>query len=435
MRVSPGRIGDLLREKSQIKITDDGDIPFEGTRLKKAVAGFAASIERILNWLKREKLLPEDALTTEEVVKAYWPADQLDVFERPEVREGLADGRASAQNEHDQLNEIKAELWTIAWGPIGDEEDANAGKGFLPEYAKDLVKGVDPFAEFATVSKSLPQLLGLPPRDRKKGLTLGLGLCETLYRKFLGFEFVTLPLAVFPILCLHVSRRTMEEQFSVEAIASGAVPLGRARLTVIQGDMGQALLDSLIDVNAHEEPLPVESPSSVADELWKLTDPKKDLRPIILFSDGIAALDAFVRLAKSGAQMKVSAQPGVPQFAFSLGIMLRKEDKDLASLLELSQLQMMRSSWRVERHLQRLLVDLENWALKQGFDKAIDDQWPDDAPILHIPGGLLEEHIVRATGSTLKGRQVTQKIQAVVEARRTGSPVLRKLVKFVELES
>ncbi len=421
LRISPARVGDLLREDFYLELTDRGGKLFSAPRLRKAVTGFSASLERALLWLQREKLLIDRAVTTEAVLFGYWPKNPKAQFDTGLVRDAIADGKSTARLEHERLAKINVELWTLPWGPFADrgEEDSNKS-GFLIGYARDLIKAVDPWASVTPQYKSLTQILDLPTRDRKKGLAVGVGVCETLYRKFQGLEFVSWPLLEFPIVCLLVSRSEINKEYSFDDLISGKISGGEVRLAAIDNDIGHAVLTSLLGGQRKiNEELSAGLPEEVAEELKG----KASEVPLALFADGIAAVHAFAELKRAGLNPKVVPQDSQsPDFSFSLGLMLRKEDKDLFPLLTEAQQQVLGLEWRLEHHIINFLDDVESWARQ--FGEELHD-WPTEQPIVSISCKKIRKYIA-SFYEEAKAERTIVKIKKIKEER--GSKIVNLLI-------
>jgi len=436
LRISPARVGDFLRDKYSIEIGETDPTgewrQFSPPRLRKAVAGFASSAERALAWLRREGLLKSDEIRTEILVKGYWSDQYRSQFEQGPVSAGIRDGCNAARLEFEHDDKIKVELWVVNWGPFGDAKEIEKRIGFFPQYGEDLVRAIDPInSETTPHSKLLSEILELPAYDRRKGLAIGMGPFATLHRQFRGFEFLTFPAVQFPVVGLLIGRekalRNEKKDLEFSEFLTAKFAADGIDRVVVTGDIGELVQRSVLSEVSQERKalISLSVETDVPEQLLKKTE---DGRALAFLSDGMLAFETYVQLRRKNISVDVVFQAlPEPDFSFSLGIMLRREDKDVMSLLDQAQKQIFKSGWRVRGHMKNFLSDVEQWLARQEC-KEKSEGWPDAAPIFLISQTALEEYIGRAVMDGRKARDIIQQVLDEVAQAKLATPALQRLL-------
>jgi hypothetical protein len=435
LKISPARVGDFLRDSYTIEIAETKGgkrQPFGPPRLRKAVAGFAASVERTLSWLQREGLFNEP-IKTEKIIEGYWPAEHIDEFAQKPVSDGIKEGKDLVEKELQHITNVNVELWIVNWGPFGESKQSlDEEHDFFAVYGSDLLRAIDPInATIEAKPKSLSQILELPARDRRKALALGMGPFETLHRRFRGFEFVTFPAVQFPMIGLLISSNKISNQElprDFRHFITADLREKNIERVVVNGDVGQlVLLSTLSGGKENRDAVHKLSSESIQDVPSQLLDRlKRNKRPIAFISDGLLAFEMFSFLRKKNIEVEIIRQKlPDPEFLFSLGIMVRKEDRDVAALLEDAQHQIFKSDWRVLKHISNLLNGIEKWLAKQELKSAILAEWPVDAPVFLMSDSKLASYIRTAVSDQHKSDTIVSAILNEVEIRRDKHTALR----------
>jgi hypothetical protein len=436
-------VGDFLREGYRFQISDAQGKLFALPRLKKAIAGFSASVARSLLWLRREKLLADEHLTTEAIVADYWPPQHLEtLYNASWVQQQIKAGQRIAEDERTWLASKNIEVATLNWGPFGGSESSDK---FLFSYAKDAIKEFDPFANVTRSSPFLSEIADPQRWERNKDLTIASGVCETLPRKFRGLHFVSCPLVAFPILCLLVTKKSNKRaalSWSFVDLVAGKIEKKDVRLAAIPNDLGHTLLSSLLEDREIDEEIHIETPENIADALLSLAqhdslaqDNSGQPRPIALFADGIAILDTFNRLSPNeDLQLDIVVQNnGREDFCFFLGLILLQEDKELVPLLEEAQRHVIIHEWRAQRHFANLLDDVERW-----YEQFGPPAWPGadsngrTKPIILVPTGRIKDYVLAATQDETRALAVVKAMRDLFNerAKAKGKRYLRNLIRF-----
>jgi hypothetical protein len=202
-------------------------------------------------------------------------------------------------------------------------------------------------------------------------------------------------------------------------------------LAAIKGDMGEALLLSLLANQSRTIDERLDAKSSVELATLLSVRAEEDDSPLVLITDCIAAFDAFVRLKKNASVHVDVIQPSDMSFSFSLAIMLRREDADVAALLEKSQRQLLRTPWRALAHVRNLIKDIESWLDDLPLDEAIAQQWPENVHAFQLdPNGL--DRYVEDGINGVGIKQISGMIRHEVEKSRSSNFLLKRLMGFVD---
>jgi hypothetical protein len=439
MKVSPTRVGEFLRDYWIGIAEGEGERRkrFDPPRLRKSVAGFTASAERALSWMLREGVLTKEASpTAHEIVKGYWPPDYINEFYEAPVQAGINEGQALVQRELDQTTNINVEFWVVNWGPFGGVDNNRKERDFFLEYGSDLIRAIDPIGATVKVeSKSLAEILELPARDRHKGLAIGMGPFETLHRRFRGLEFVSFPVVQFPIVSLLLSKRRRNRKttvYDLSTFLNPEFPSERAVRVVVKEDVGHLVLFSMLPDGspAREDAKVIDSEG--ADRVVQELQVYLEEYPALAFiSDGMLAAEVFSRFRNERVSVEVVTQKlPEPEFLFSLGILLRREDHDVASLLQDAQKQIFRSDVRVRRHFGNLLDGIEDWMRQQQITSDILRTWKQDAPIFLIQERRVKAYISGSVSDPGKVNELASGLLEYLDARRKKNSALKVLLQI-----
>lgn len=401
IRISPGRVGEFLDSSYSIPVlarrnhTEEPPGLLPEPRVRKAVAGFTASVLRTLSWLEEKRRLPEnDPLTPEMVVKAYWPKDLLSGFDREAVSDGISDARALTEDEISKRQRIDIEIWVVSYGPFdktadGDHED------FFSSLGKALIAGIDPIDSLISVKKKpLKELLNLPAPHRKHGRAIAMGPFATLYRRFRGYKFASLPAIGIPLVGLLISdgrHAPPDPPLDFRSIFDRHTPVKRI---VVAQEIGHLALLSILPFDLRNDAntirvLPGDDHEKIPDAILRDVIPDN---AVLFLSDTVLAFQVYARLSKEDVSIKVISQwePGEShyvsrEFVYAPGIMFHDDD-DFADLIDESQQQLFKSHWRIENEfLEPLFLGLEGWLSALRISDRAITQWPDHAPVFLFP--------------------------------------------------
>jgi hypothetical protein len=399
-RIAPSRVREFLDSGFALKIPNDAR---RVARSRKLIAGFAASVRRTLIWLEDKGRLQPGEITAAALVEAYWPGAARSHFNNTVVDAAIAEGTGTAEGETSNLDKIdNVQLWVVNWGPF-DSLDPISRPDMFTTYGTALFKGIDPIGcKVVPYSKKLEDLLNLPPPDPRKPRTVGMGPFETLFRRFGGFRFVTIPALQIPLMGLQISTAEKPEKARFEALLNSSLQTKRI---VVDREVGDLVLSSVLSLPARKDPnrfvaLPSSNVREIAEALIRETEGARD-KHVIFISDALLAFELYVRLSKEGVHVDVVSQWTEVEtdfvrreFVFAPGLMLREPSADLAELLDASQKQLFRSHWRVEvTLLDPLFEGMRDWLARLRLDEQLTEGWPDHAPLFLFPQNVLREYL------------------------------------------
>jgi hypothetical protein len=402
IRISPSRVGDFLDSRYSIPVlanrNQTGEPPklLPDPRIRKTVAGFAASVCRTLSWFKEKKRLSDaDTLTPELVVRAYWPRDVISEFNRESVADGISDARAVTDDEISRRQRIDIEIWVVSYGPFdksgdGDHED------FFSAFGRALIAGIDPIDSVVSIKKKpLKELLNLPAPDRRHGRAIAMGPFATLYRRFRGYKFSTLPAIGIPLVGLLISDPRISyphSQFTFRSIFDKHVDIKRI---VVNNEIGHLTLLSMLPFEVrHDENivsvLPGDDHRNIPDAILRDVLPNNSA---LFLSDAVLAFQIYSYLSKEELTINVISQWPPDErnylsreFVFAPGIMVHDDDREFAVLINDSQQHIFKSHWRIENEfLEPLFRGLEGWLDTLRIQDHAIRHWPDHAPVFVFP--------------------------------------------------
>jgi hypothetical protein len=401
IRISPSRVGDFLDSGYSIHVVqrsqaNDSLQLLPEARIRKTVAGFAASVHRTLSWLRVSRRLPEaDKLTTEMVVKAYWPGELLAQFDRQSVSDGISDAEATTHDEINKFKKIDIEIWVVSYGPF-DKTDDSDHEDFFSSFGRALIAGIDPIDSVVTIKKKpLTELLNLPAPDRRRGRAIAMGPFATLYRRFRGYKFATLPVIGIPLVGLVISDKGASRSGSSLTFRSiFNTRTTKIKRIVVADEIGHLVLCSMLPAHVRHdastvEVLPGDDHRNIPDAILKGINSG----PVIFLSDSVLAFQVYSSLSKEDVRIDVISQWCCEEkdflnreFVYAPGIMLHDEDRDFAALINDSQQQIFKSHWRIEDELlEPLFRGLEGWLAALRVTESAIASWPDHAPIFLFP--------------------------------------------------
>jgi hypothetical protein len=402
IRISPSRVGDFLDSSYSIPVvarrnhTDEPLRLLPDPRIRKTVAGFTASVLRTLSWLEEKKrLLENDPLTPKRVVEAYWPRDLLSEFDRESVSDGISDARTLTEDEISKRQRIDVEIWVVSYGPFdkngdGDHED------FFSSLGKALIAGIDPIDSVVSVKKKpLKELLNLPAPHRKHGRAIAMGPFATLYRRFRGYKFASLPAIGIPLVGLLISDgripSTSRPHFDFRSIFERHTTIKRI---VVTQEIGHLALLSILPFEVRNDAnmirvLPGDDHETIPEAILQEVIPNKSA---VFVSDTVLAFQIYARLSKEDVNINVISQwrQGEThylnrEFVYAPGIMFHDDD-DFADLIDESQQLLFKSHWRIENEfLEPLFLGLEGWISTLRISDRAIKHWPDHAPVFLFP--------------------------------------------------
>ena len=448
IRISPSRVGDFLDSSYSIHVversrTDDSLKLLSEARIRKTVAGFAASVHRTLSWLRASRRLPEaDKLTTEMVVKAYWPRELLAQFDRQSVSDGISDAEAITHDEISKLRKIDIEIWVVSYGPF-DKTDDDDHEDFFSSFGRALIAGIDPIDSVVTIKKKpLSELLNLPAPDRRRGRAIAMGPFATLHRRFRGYKFATLPVIGIPLVGLVISDRSSPRSgvpLTFRSIFDTKTTT--IKRIVVADEIGHLVLYSMLPaIVRHDtsmvEVLPGDDHRNIPDAILK------DIisGPVIFLSDSVLAFQVYSSLSKEDVSIDVISQWHCEEseflnreFVYAPGIMFHDEDRDFAALIDDSQQQIFKSNWRIEDELlEPLFRGLEGWLAALRVTESAVENWPNHAPIFLFPRFDIADYLRDVIPHAATRADLIRKVCDWIERRRNGSArkdALSKLFK------
>jgi hypothetical protein len=211
-----------------------------------------------------------------------------------------------------------------------------------------------------------------PLRNRREGWAATLGLYDTLYRRFKGYRFVTFPVRV-PLVGLVVKAGDSAE---ISQLAfSDLFELTTDPVRAVSYDVGHLFLGTILP---NERIEPFENRMSSAELAHGLRRAAISDRSVVFLADGVLALQVFAQLSIfRGVSIRVVGQGDAHrhELSYRIGFMLREEDHDLAGLLDSSQRELFRTSWRATGVFRSLFDGVGAWLKSQEFDQK---SWPED---------------------------------------------------------
>jgi hypothetical protein len=450
IRISPGRLGDFLDSSYSIPVvanriqTDDPPKLLPEPRIRKTVAGFAASVHRTLSWLKEKQRLPEvDALTTEMIVRAYWPEKLIAEFDRASVSDGISDAKAATEDELSKRQKIDIEIWVVSYGPF-DKTDDGDHEDFFSSFGRALIAGIDPIDSVVTIKKKpLEELLNLPAPDRRRGRAIAMGPFATLYRRFRGYKFATLPAIGIPLVGLMISDRRRAitgSHLDFRSIFDAKTAIKRI---VVNHEIGHLILLSVLPFDVrHDENkvkiLPGDDHRNIPDEILRDITTNESA---IFLADAVLAFQVYANLSKEDVRIDVVSQWDSAErhylnreFVFEPGIMFHDDDRHFAGLIDDSQQQIFKSHWRIENEfLEPLFRGMERWLATLRVPKNAITSWPDHAPIFLFPRFDIADYLRSVITHGGARAELLDKVCTWIDNRRDSSArkdALHKLFKI-----
>jgi hypothetical protein len=447
IRISPSRVGEFLDGGYFIHVfeqTSKGDSLLAEARIRKTVAGFAASVHRTLSWLRVSRRLPEaEELTTKMVVKAYWPRTLLAQFDRQSVLDGISDAEVITRDEINKLKKIDIEIWVVSYGPF-DKTDDGDHEDFFSSFGRALIAGIDPIDSIVTIKKKpLSELLNLPAPDRRRGRAIAMGPFATLYRRFRGYKFATLPVIGIPLVGLVIADKgSPKGQADLSFRSMFDYRMTTVKRIVVADEIGHLVLFSMLPTHVRHdtsmvEVLPGDDHRNIPDAILR------DIAfgPVVFLSDAVLAFQVYSNLSKEEVNIDVISQWGCDEsdflnreFVFAPGIMLHDEDRDFTALINESQQQIFKSHWRIEDEvLEPLLRGLEGWLSALRVTESAIANWPNHAPIFLFPRFDIADYLRDVIPHEGTRNALIERVCNWIEIRRNGSIRKEALLKLFKI--
>jgi hypothetical protein len=396
-----------------------------------------------LSWLRATQRLAEtETLTIEMIVRAYWPSELVAHFRRRSVLDGISDAEAMTEDEISKLKKIDIEIWVVSYGPF-DKSDDGDHEDFFSSFGRALIAGIDPIDSIITIKKKpLSELLNLPVPDRRRGRAIAMGPFATLYRRFRGYKFATLPAIGIPLVGLLISSKGHASKGPRPAFRS----IFDTRTTtikrmVVADEVGHLALYSMLPSEVRHDTdkvqvLPGDDHRIIPDAILE----NVDHGPVIFLSDAVLAFQVYSRLSKEDVRIEVISQWDSDEqdylnreFVFAPGIMFHDQDRDFAALIEDSQQQIFKSHWRIENELfEPLFRGLEGWLNTLHLTESAIRSWPNHAPIFLFPRIDMANYLQGVIAHEGTRIELINKVCTWIENRRNRSArkdALSKLLK------
>lgn len=398
MNIAPVRLGQFLdpgftlwlTERSGLTEPSDSKKKSPSSDPRKRIMGFAASVGRACAWLSSEEMPRTPSLDNETVaniVRGYIGEDQNYKFDdtfRTIVAEAL-----SAVGSIPSEDPIPVNIALLKWGPFGT---------FLEKYGRLLVDRLNPIShvsqhkEFYDEKKSLQEILRFCEDNKLDPNCAGLGVYDSLFRRFRGFQFVTFPLRVPLIGVVAVPAEAEPTAFNFEAVFG---PEPRIPVLTLDKEVGHLFVASNLD-DRRRDLFRVLSHKGTESEVAALVAAdmrdaaEKERSAVGFLSDGILAAEVANNLRRF-RDVSVHVVPqdrnSAHQLAHRIGFMLPEQNRRLAEFLELGQRELVRAPWLLKRLLQELLRGIEDWW--NTLDASCRENW--SAPIFLFCDADLEE--------------------------------------------
>ena len=428
--VSPSRVGDWLRPNFAIAVRDASGAPVSDARLRKTVAGFYSTARRAVDWLKASGHLSDkgSASNPELLLQAYWPDAADRDFERPPVRGGVDDAKASSSIA-EAAKKLRVEVHMMSWNAFGQPEDDADPKGFLAAYARTVFNTIGP-DNCPMVIKLVDNLeagLNATPRGEGDSRVVKLGLYNSVDRRLNDSAAVDIPLFRAPLMGLEIQRGEGEwethEPPLFETVFGRQKPDVSREVWAIHLQVAASHLAAYRDDANILPHATAREPDKVAGELRKAA--LDESGPIYFLADGTIALQVLGRLdILKGIKARPIVQQHLTDIAYSIGFMLREQDDDdLGRLIKAAQDQIFRTPWRVADLFEDLAESLESWVELNSLDEVIERH---DVPIFVFDRSSL-------TGVADNRRDVLRMKKALelrIEQRPDGGRRISRLWRF-----
>lgn len=384
----------------------------------KTVLGFASSIYKVVEWLA-QTLPPEVALVTlgplhnrerdhgaaranifalKDLLAEFWPKNYYDyAFWSTRCQKWIEQGFSAAQGEFSRASSLSIVVSVVEWGPF-----STPVPGFVPRsivcdvasvrndvsrlsrapvtdtpivnYGASLLAAIDPIQfrpdlEGLFVTKALQDALTGLPSSRAGKWQVALGVYDSLYRQYEGYNFITLPIRT-PIMAvefhgrgnssekrsLHFGRADFSNLFAEHSsnhtdFEVFVIPRESGHLAI--GRLVEARLIKEIDITKAE-------PSEIFDEIERRRDRKKKA---YFVSDTILCFALYKALIEGDqlAGTKFLFQDRPSDFSFRTGFMLREEDQKLYRMMIAAQREVFRSPAKAINLIAHLAAATRAW--------------------------------------------------------------------------
>ena len=385
--VSPDRIGDFFNPEFE---PDDIGNP---AHLRKAIAGFASSVERAVSWLEKERLASVNSLEVESIVRSYW-SNKID----DDILRSIGTSFGAAE----QNKSISVELRIGAWGTGRNKTKDELAHSFLVNYGKAVFQQINPLeTKFSIEPRELDDVLkGLPLRAQGGNWAVAVGTYDLLDRRFRGLDFIRFPALRYPMVGLIASKKRLPDEIGTLSFSSPALEysenttrsiltaeLTYPRFVAPEDASSRVALYSLLPDDkgepqgGHEATtsiLPASTKLSVARRLMNEIEKLKG--PVVFLGDGQLVFEVFADLIKHDFHVRVLGQHiDRPIFSFQCGIMFRDDAHLLQTHLEEAQYQLFRTTWRVVDLLKTYLKEVDEWISMHSTDR-VQAEWLKQAP-------------------------------------------------------
>ena len=394
------------------------DSPKSEHAVAKTIIGFASSIYKVVEWLA-QTLPADDAKLTlgdlldapdgqraqinlvvlNELLQEFWPSDCFDYrFGAKHCQHWISQGISLAQGELARTASLSIIVSVVEWGPfstpvfghapgsarrrrsISNVPDATKAK--LPiidspigNYGSSLLAAIDPVqfrpdVDGLFVKRSLRDALSGLPSSKTGMWQVALGVYDSLYRQFEGYQFVTMPIAT-PIMALQIgdavgstNERPCEfERLSlVDLFSESDDTIGDFEIFVIPRESGHLAIGKISD------PQKIRTLSSegsrsldIVTEIFSRRD--RTLRTYFV-SDSILCYSIYKSIKHSQPESSVRClyQDRPSDFAFRIGFMVREQDAKLLKMLHLAQKEVFRSPAKAKSLIAHLSAATSAWA-------------------------------------------------------------------------
>lgn len=414
---APRRLSEICSDQFHLDF-GSSDSPKSEHAVGKTIIGFASSVYKVVDWLA-QTLPPEDARQTlgnlldppdgqraqtnlagmNDLLQEFWPSDCLDFrFEVQQCQHWISQGISLAQGESARTASLSIVVSVVEWGPFSTPvfghvpgsarrrcslpDGGRAASPILPiidspigNYGSSLLAAIDPVqfrpdVDGLFVKKSLRDALSGLPSSRAGKWQVALGVYDSLYRQYEGYQFVTMPVAV-PIMALQfdngdewTGERPSEFQklSFVDLFSESDDAVGDFEIFVIPRESGHLAIGKISD------PQKIRTLSSDGSQPLELVDEilRTRNRKLISYfvSDSILCYSIYNSIKRSlpGTVVRSLYQDRPSDFSFRIGFMVREQDEKLLKMLHLAQKEVFRSPAKAKNLITHLSAATSSWA-------------------------------------------------------------------------
>ncbi len=414
---APRRLSEICSDEFRLNF-GPSDSPKSEHAVAKTIIGFASSIYKVVEWLA-QTLPPDDATITMEsllhapegqraqinlvalnaLLREFWPSDCFDYhFEAQQCQHWVSQGISLAQGELARTASLSIIVSVVEWGPFstpvfGHAPGSARRRRSIPNqvsltppklpiidspignYGSSLLAAIDPVqfrpdVDGLFVKRSLRDALSGLPSSKTGMWQVALGVYDSLYRQYEGYQFVTMPIAT-PIMALQIGDAIgstiggpseFERLSFVDLFSESDDTIGDFEIFVIPREAGHLAIGKISDPQKIRTLSGEGSkPLDIVTEIFSRRD--RTLRTYFV-SDSILCYSIYKSIKSSQPESSVRClyQDRPSDFAFRIGFMVREQDIKLLRMLHLAQKEIFRSPAKAKNLIAHLSAATSAWA-------------------------------------------------------------------------